>query len=39
MADFRSYRVDQRMTSATTPASTNLFDYTGFDLVTETQNG
>lgn len=28
-----------RMTSATTPASTNLFGYSGLDLVTETQNG
>jgi len=28
-----------RMTSATTPVSTNLFEYAGFDLVAETQNG
>ena len=28
-----------RMTSATTPVSTNQFEYSGFDLVTETQNG
>lgn len=27
------------MTSAITPVSTNLFEYAGFDLVSETQNG